>query len=119
MLTDRIEAKWIDAFAATLSLCALRPGDAVAILSETQSRRLNVDLAELALVRLGARAFHVVLPRPAPTSPSTCATRRSAACGAGATARARSRTGRAGCACAFRAPARSTAGWCSAPVTST
>ncbi|MDB5615837.1 peptidase M29, partial [Tardiphaga sp.] len=35
-----------------------------AILSETQSRALNVQLAELALLRLGARPFHIVVPSP-------------------------------------------------------
>jgi len=69
MLADRIEAKWIDAFQAVLGLCAIKPGDAVAILSETQSRPLNVQLAELALARLGARSFHLVLPTPAQRAP--------------------------------------------------
>jgi 2,5-dihydroxypyridine 5,6-dioxygenase len=41
----------------------------VAILSETTSRRLNVHLAELALLRLGAKAFHVVMPTPPQTAP--------------------------------------------------
>jgi len=62
MLRDRIEAKWIDAFARVFELCKVQPGEACAILSETQSRRLNVHLAELALARLGATAFHVVVP---------------------------------------------------------
>jgi len=62
MLADRIEHKWIEAFAEVLARCAVRPGEAVAILSETQSRALNVHLAELALLRLGARPFHLVLP---------------------------------------------------------
>jgi 2,5-dihydroxypyridine 5,6-dioxygenase len=34
----------------------------VAILSETQSRALNVHIAELAALSLGARVFHIVLP---------------------------------------------------------
>jgi len=42
----------------------VRAGDTAAILSETQSRALNVHLAELALLRLGARPFHVVVPTP-------------------------------------------------------
>ena len=54
MLRDRIEAKWIDAFVRVFELCKVQPGEACAILSETQSRRLNVHLAELALARLGA-----------------------------------------------------------------
>jgi 2,5-dihydroxypyridine 5,6-dioxygenase len=64
MLADRIEAKWIDAFCEVFARCAVKPGDTAAILSETQSRTLNVHLAELALARLGARAFHLVVPTP-------------------------------------------------------
>jgi 2,5-dihydroxypyridine 5,6-dioxygenase len=64
MLSDRIEGKWIDAFCETFEKCAVKPGDVAAILSETQSRALNVHLAELALLRLGARAFHLVVPTP-------------------------------------------------------
>src|SRR3989440_3421226 len=62
MLADRIEAKWIDAFCEVFERCAVKPGDTAAILSETQSRALNVHLSELALLRLGARPFHVVVP---------------------------------------------------------
>jgi 2,5-dihydroxypyridine 5,6-dioxygenase len=62
MLRDRIEAKWIEAFVRVFELCKVQPGEACAILSETQSRPLNVHLAELALARLGATAFHVVVP---------------------------------------------------------
>lgn len=69
MLADRIEAKWIDAFARTFELCRVQPEEPVAILSETQSRALNVHLAELALVRLGARPFHLVVPTPPLTAP--------------------------------------------------
>jgi len=64
MFTDRIEAKWIDAFCEVFERCAVKRGDTAAILSETQSRQLNVQLAELALARLGARAFHIVVPTP-------------------------------------------------------
>jgi 2,5-dihydroxypyridine 5,6-dioxygenase len=69
MLADRIEAKWIDAFCEIFARCAVKPGDTAAILSETQSRPLNVHLAELALARLGAKAFHIVLPTPRNTQP--------------------------------------------------
>jgi 2,5-dihydroxypyridine 5,6-dioxygenase len=62
MFADRIEGKWIDAFCAVFERCAVKRGDTAAILSETQSRTLNVHLAELALLRLGARPFHLVLP---------------------------------------------------------
>ena len=64
MLADRIEAKWIDAFCEIFERCAVKPGDTAAILSETQSRALNVHLAELALLRMGARPFHVIVPTP-------------------------------------------------------
>src|SRR5215207_2937526 len=64
MLSDRIEAKWIDAFCEIFERCAVKRGDTAAILSETQSRALNVHLAELALLRLGARPFHIVMPTP-------------------------------------------------------
>ncbi|MDR3466113.1 MAG: peptidase M29 [Xanthobacteraceae bacterium] len=64
MRADRIEAKWIDAFCEIFERCAVKPGDTAAILSETQSRALNVQLAELALLRMGARPFHVVVPTP-------------------------------------------------------
>src|SRR4030088_3860299 len=64
MLADRIEAKWIDAFCEIFERCAVKSGDSAAILPETQSRALNVHLAELALLRLGARVFHIVLPTP-------------------------------------------------------
>lgn len=64
MFADRIEAKWIDAFCEVLERCAVKRGETAAILSETQSRGLNVHLAELALLRLGARPFHIVVPTP-------------------------------------------------------
>lgn len=64
MLKDRIEAKWIDTFAHVFTLSAIKAGDVVAILSETQSREINVHLAELALLKLGARPFHVIVPTP-------------------------------------------------------
>ena len=69
MLADRIEAKWIDAFARVFELCKVAPGETVALLSETQSRALNVHIAELALQRLGARPFHVVVPTPPQDAP--------------------------------------------------
>jgi 2,5-dihydroxypyridine 5,6-dioxygenase len=69
MLKDRIEANWIDTFERVFTLSAVGPGDAVAILSESQSREVNVHLAELALLRLGAKPFHIVLPTPPQRAP--------------------------------------------------
>ncbi len=69
MIAERIEGKWIDLFAEVFARCKVGPGDACAILSETQSRTLNVQLAELALLQLKARPFHVVVPTPRQTAP--------------------------------------------------
>ncbi|MCC5868005.1 MAG: peptidase M29 [Gammaproteobacteria bacterium] len=69
MLQERIEEKWIRAFIRTFELCEVTAGDEVVILSETQSRAINVQLAELALLRMGARPCHVVMPTPAQEAP--------------------------------------------------
>jgi len=69
MLADRIEGKWIDLFAEVFARCKVGAGNACAILSETQSRPLNVQLAELALLQLKARPFHIVVPTPRQTAP--------------------------------------------------
>jgi len=69
MLADRIEGKWIDLFAEVFALCKVGRDEPCAVLSETQSRSLNVQLAELALHRLGAKPFHVVVPTPRQTAP--------------------------------------------------
>ena len=65
MLQQRIEARWIACFVQAFTLCGVKAGDSAAILSETQSRPVNVQLAELALLQLGARMFHLVLATPA------------------------------------------------------
>lgn len=58
----RLEGVWIDAFEHTFALCGVQRGDVCAVLSETQTRPELPQLAELALLRLGARPFHIVLP---------------------------------------------------------
>ncbi len=62
MLQERIEPAWIDAFEAVFTRCALQPQDTVAILGETQSRPVLIELARLAASRLGARPFVLTLP---------------------------------------------------------
>ena len=52
-----------------MSYCKVAAGDVCAVLSETQSRALNVHLSELALHRLGAKPFHVVVPTPRQSAP--------------------------------------------------
>jgi 2,5-dihydroxypyridine 5,6-dioxygenase len=69
MIADRIEGKWIDLFAEVFARCKVAADDVCAVLSETQSRTLNVQLAELALERLGARPFHLVVPTPRQSAP--------------------------------------------------
>lgn len=60
-----IEARWLAAFADVLGRCGVKAGDACAVLSETQSRPVLVQLASLALQQLGARSFVVTVPSPA------------------------------------------------------
>jgi 2,5-dihydroxypyridine 5,6-dioxygenase len=58
----RIEAKWIDLFARVFRLNGVQAGDVCAVLSETQTRVDLPQLAELGLLQLGARPFHLMLP---------------------------------------------------------
>ena len=65
----RLAAKWIDMFVHAFALCGVKAGDVCAVLSETQTRAELPQLAELALARLGARHFHVVMPARPLTAP--------------------------------------------------
>ena len=69
MLQERIEGKWIDAFARVFRLCGPEPGQPVAILSETQSRPVLTRLSELASLSLGVRPFHLIVPTPCQRAP--------------------------------------------------
>ncbi len=69
MLIEQVEAKWIDAFAETFRLCGVTAGETAAVLSESQSRPVTVQLADLALQRLGARVFGVSVPTPPQRAP--------------------------------------------------
>ena len=60
----RIEAKWIELFAGVFRDCAVRAGDPVAILAESQSRPVLVELADLAAAAIGARPFRLIVPTP-------------------------------------------------------
>jgi 2,5-dihydroxypyridine 5,6-dioxygenase len=62
MLRETLEPAWLDAFEFVLRRCALQPGDAVAVLAETQSRPVLAELARLAAARLGAKVFALTLP---------------------------------------------------------
>lgn len=62
MLAESIERKWIACFKRVFEQCAVQPGTLAVVLSETLSRQVNVKLAELALMELGAEVCHVVMP---------------------------------------------------------
>ena len=64
-----IEGKWIAAFVEVLQRCGVRPGDACAVLAESQSRPVLPQLAALALHQLGASHFLVTVPTPALAAP--------------------------------------------------
>ena len=68
-MSSAIEAKWVSCFRRAFELSGIGTGTLVAILSETLSRAVNVKLAELALIELGARAFHVTMPTPPQAAP--------------------------------------------------
>ena len=68
-MTAALQAHWIDAFEHTFRLCGVVPGDACAVLSETATRAELPALAMLALQRLGARPFQLVLPTPPVNTP--------------------------------------------------
>jgi 2,5-dihydroxypyridine 5,6-dioxygenase len=64
-----IEAPWLAAFVDVLRRCGVQPGDACAVLAETRSRPVLLDLARLALQQSGARPFVLTVPTPALTAP--------------------------------------------------
>jgi 2,5-dihydroxypyridine 5,6-dioxygenase len=64
-----IEQRWLAMFADVIGRCGVKAGDACAVLAETQSRAVLVQLASLALQQLGARSFVVTVPTPPVTTP--------------------------------------------------
>ncbi|TWO71174.1 peptidase M29 [Caenimonas sedimenti] len=62
MLQETIEPAWLDAFESVLRRCAVRAGDTVCVLGESQSRPALLELSRLAAARLGAQVFSLVLP---------------------------------------------------------
>lgn len=63
-MQERIEWKWIEAFRHVFEMCHVGQGDPVAVLCETQSRDINVQLAVLALQAIGASPYVLKLPTP-------------------------------------------------------
>ena len=64
MLVNRIESGWIESFANVFELCKMRKDESIVILAESQSRPLNLHLAELALGQLGLSHFCITVPTP-------------------------------------------------------
>jgi 2,5-dihydroxypyridine 5,6-dioxygenase len=64
-----INPHWLSAFVKTFVLCGVKEGDICAVLCETTSRRINVELAQLALAQLGAKVFTIELVTPAQSAP--------------------------------------------------
>lgn len=69
MLQERIEGKWLDCFRRVLALNGIGKGTRVAILSETQSRPVLVQLSDLACHDLGAEYCMITMPTPRQTAP--------------------------------------------------
>lgn len=74
MLQHSLEPAWVDAFEAVLSRCALRPGDTVAILCESQTRPELPELARMAAARMGCQAFQIVVTTPFEAGPAVRST---------------------------------------------
>ena len=69
MLQERIEGKWIASFRRFLVLNGVGAGVPVAVVAETQSRPVIVQLAELACYELGAAFSIITLPTPEQAAP--------------------------------------------------
>ncbi|EBA04224.1 hypothetical protein RB2150_06973 [Rhodobacterales bacterium HTCC2150] len=66
MNIDRHQPEWIDAFEQVFTLCKMRVSEKIVVLCEGQSRLINVELAELALTRMGLSFDRIKVPTPAP-----------------------------------------------------
>ncbi|MEM8860361.1 MAG: peptidase M29, partial [Chloroflexota bacterium] len=69
MLREKIEGKWIASFRRFLTLNGVKKGSQIAIVAESQSRPILVELSEIACYDLGADYFTIVLPTPEQTAP--------------------------------------------------
>ena len=69
MLQEVIEGKWLACFSRVLALNGVGVGTPVAILAETQSRPVLVQLAGLACSELGAQYSTILLPSPKLSAP--------------------------------------------------
>lgn len=65
----RVQEKWLRTFESIFRRCAVAPGEVVRVLTETESRAINVELAELALARMGAVPVRITVPSLPVTTP--------------------------------------------------
>jgi|TARA_R100001143_G_C3358127_1_gene133807 2,5-dihydroxypyridine 5,6-dioxygenase len=65
----KVQEKWIQAFETVFRKCKVEPGEIVRLLCETESRCINVQLAELALARMGAVPVQITVPSLPVTTP--------------------------------------------------
>ena len=64
MLNENLEGKWIDCFEKSFLMSGVKKNNIVAIISESQSRKVLIELSEQALLRIGAKPFHINVPTP-------------------------------------------------------
>jgi 2,5-dihydroxypyridine 5,6-dioxygenase len=64
MLRENLESKWIDCFEKSFLLSGVIKGNTVAIISESQSRQVLIDLSQHALQRIGAKPIQFNVPSP-------------------------------------------------------
>ena len=64
MLKENLESKWIDCFEKSFLLSGVNKDNTVAIISETQSRKVLIDLSMHALLRIGAKPIQFNVPTP-------------------------------------------------------
>ena len=65
----RVQERWLRTFEAIFRRCQVAPGEVVRVLTETDSRAINVELAELALARIGAVPVRITVPSLPVTTP--------------------------------------------------
>jgi len=69
MLQEVADGKWVASFRRALALNGIASGVPVAIVAESQSRPILMQLCSLALYELGAEYSTIILPTPPQTAP--------------------------------------------------
>jgi len=70
MIEVPVEPHWQDSFVELFGLCRASPDEEVVILAESQSRQLNLHLAQAALAAMSVPATTITVPgKPAPPGP--------------------------------------------------